>query len=114
MQFRRDPRGVGLWGAGKYHWSPDPGARRPTPLSVVAQSAGQPVLGIQGDHRNRAKLTLVLHVVLCMDRFAKVRENLHQGGLKLGRLLAMGHGTAASNSQTQHCMKRAIAAKKHA
>ena len=86
----------------------------PPPLSVVAQSAGQPVLGIQGDRRNRAKLTLVLHVVLCMDRFAKVRENLHQGGLKLGRLLAMGHGTAASNSQTQHCMKRAIAAKKHA
>ena len=91
-----------------------PAETQPPPLSVVAQSAGQPVLGIQGDHRNRAKLTLVLHVVLCMDRFAKVRENLHQGGLKLGRLLAMGHGTAASNSQTQHCMKRAIAAKKHA
>ena len=30
MQFR-----VGLWGAGKYHWSPDPGARRP-PCNIVA------------------------------------------------------------------------------
>ena len=100
--------------AAKHHGTFHPRKLNHPPLSVVAQSAGQPVLGIQGDHRNRAKLTLVLHVVLCMDRFAKVRENLHQGGLKLGRLLAMGHGTAASNSQTQHCMKRAIAAKKHA
>ena len=33
LQFRRNPRGVGLWGAGKYHWSPDPGARRPPSLS---------------------------------------------------------------------------------
>jgi hypothetical protein len=81
---------------------------------VVAQSTGQPVLRIQGDHRNLAKLTLVLHIVPCMDGLAKVRENVHQNGLKLGRLLAMGHETAASDSQTQHCMKTTIAAKKHA
>ena len=83
-------------------------------LSVVAQSASQPVLRVQGDQRNLAKLTLVLHIVLCMDRIAKVRENLHQDGLKLGRLLAMGHGTAAGNRQRLHGMKTTIAAKKHA
>lgn len=35
LRFRRNPCGVGLWGAGKYHWSPDPGARRP-PCNIVA------------------------------------------------------------------------------
>ena len=35
LRFRRNPHGVGLWGAGKYHWSPDPAARRP-PCNIVA------------------------------------------------------------------------------
>ena len=35
LRFRRNPRVIGLWGAGKYHWSPDPAAPRP-PCKIVA------------------------------------------------------------------------------
>lgn len=58
-----------------------------SPFAVVAKSTGEAVLGIQGDHRNFAKLTPVIHVVLRMDGLAEVRENLHEQGLKCGRLL---------------------------
>ena len=34
LRFRRNPHGVGLWGAGKYHWCPDPHAPRP-PCKIV-------------------------------------------------------------------------------
>ena len=35
LRFRRNPRGVGIWGAGKYHWNPNPAARRP-PCNIVS------------------------------------------------------------------------------
>ena len=34
MTFRRNPHGVGFWGAGKYHWQVDPVAPRP-PCKIV-------------------------------------------------------------------------------
>ena len=35
LRFRCNPHGVGLWGAGKYHWCPDPHAPRP-PCKIVS------------------------------------------------------------------------------
>lgn len=34
LNFRRNPHGVGFWGAGKYHWEVDPAAPRP-PCKIV-------------------------------------------------------------------------------